>query len=205
MNIELVELIMESNGTMEGWASPEKALAMAELIEEEIPNVVVELGVFGGRSLIPQAMALRTAGSGVIIGVDPWRLAPVLEGDPSEADKDWWTNNVNLHEIHKGFMEALWKYDLSRWAIIMRGTSEEVFFAIPKKIDILHIDGNHTEVASVRDVSLYLPRVAPGGFVWFDDTDWPTTEKAVGLLDEACERVKAVGSCVLFRKKGGRK
>jgi hypothetical protein len=205
MKPDLADLITRTNGTLEGWATVEKAMAMATLIEEEKPGVVVELGVFGGRSLIPQAMALRANGAGVIIGVDPWKLEPVLEGEIADADKDWWTKNVDLEEIESGFFWKLWELELADWTVIVRGTSKQAIPVIPAKIDILHVDGNHSTLASTRDVSLYLPKVRPGGFVWFDDTDWPTTKKAVGLLDEACERVKAVGSCVLFRKKGGRK
>lgn len=186
---------------LEGWATVEKAVAMADLIVSSKPKVIVEIGVFGGRSLIPQALALRELGSGHIYGIDPWRLAPVLEGNLNEADAKWWSRNVDLHEIHKGFMEALWREALDPWVTILRCTAEQALPLLPE-IDILHIDGNHSELASCRDVEQFLPKVPAGGLIWFDDIDWETTRQAVLLLSTACERVQDVGTCALFRKQG---
>jgi len=71
----------------------------------------------------------------------------------------------------------------------------------PGGIDILHIDGCHSEEASVRDVKLYIPQMNYGAYVWFDDASWPTTQKAIGLLRESYEPMKRVDDCVLFQKK----
>jgi hypothetical protein len=56
-------------------------------------------------------------------------------------------------------------------------------------IDILHIDGNHSEEKSVRDVLLWSSSVSPLGAVVMDDTDWQTTQKAVKLLDVLFNKV----------------
>jgi len=61
-------------------------------------------------------------------------------------------------------------------------TSEEYSNIINYEIDILHIDGNHEEESSCKDVELYLPRVKKGGYVWFDDANWHQTQKAINLL-----------------------
>lgn len=185
---------------LEGWATVEKALAMYDLIEREKPNLVVELGVFGGRSLIPQAIAVQNNGSGIVVGVDPWRLAPVLEGNLAAADADWWSKNVNLDEIHRGFVDTVWTWGLQDSIITVRSPSEQAVKVIPGDIDILHIDANHTELASCRDVENYLPLVRKSGFVWFDDSDWSTTQKAIMLMDGFCKRVMQVGTCILFQK-----
>lgn len=200
MKQEIIDLITEIVPKLEGWASVEKALAMAELIKEAKPRTLVEIGVFGGRSLIPQALAMRDNGYGRIYGIDPWNLDAVLEGNPCEADRDWWSKNVDLHVIHKGFMEALWRHGLSENTVVIRGTASMCSNLFPV-IDILHIDGNHTELASCRDVELYLPRVPKKrGMIWFDDCDWASTQKAIAILDKTCERVNQVGNCILFRK-----
>ena len=51
------------------------------------------------------------------------------------------------------------------------------------KIDILHIDGNHEEESSYRDVELYVPKVKKGGYIWFDDANWYQTQKALNLIE----------------------
>ncbi|MBI2809024.1 MAG: hypothetical protein HYX68_28910 [Planctomycetes bacterium] len=47
---------------LEGWCTPEKAQMLAALIIDALPALCVEIGVHGGKSLIPQAMALRQTG-----------------------------------------------------------------------------------------------------------------------------------------------
>ena len=90
--------------------------------------------------------------------------------------------------------------------MVLRCGSEHAVGLFPdypgaEQIDILHIDGNHSELASVRDVTTWLPRVKSGGYIWFDDTNWATTQRAIALLYVSCEVVKDVGDCRLFRKR----
>jgi len=69
-------------------------------------------------------------------------------------------------------------------------TTSEAAPRIPD-IDILHVDGNHSEEISFSDVLKWVPLVKKGGFIIFDDMAWYennrfTTEKAVSWLDEHC-------------------
>lgn len=214
MNDLLRQTITDAVTPMEGWATPEKAIAMAELILAQNPRIVVEIGVFGGRSLIPQAMALRENNQGVIYGIDPWKLNYAIEGDVGQANADWNRDKVDWHYIHRCAAEAIWKHSLDDYVVLLRCPSQIAAKLFPVEhfnkttgevyrfgeIDILHIDGCHSELASCRDVEFYLPRVRRGGYIWFDDTDWEITKKAVKMLDVDCERIEAVGSCVLFKK-----
>ena len=200
MSDNLHDQIRAAITPMEGWCWPEKALALADLILSTQPQIVVEIGVFGGRSLIPQAMALRTNGAGMIYGIDPWKLEAALEGENGPESEAWWRNNVNLHDIHRKCVEEIWRHGLDDWCVLLRCPSQRAVTLFPS-IDILHLDGNHSELASCRDVELYLPRIKHGGHVWMDDTDWQTTQRAVGLLEESTERIASVGACRLYRKR----
>lgn len=186
--------------TMHGWCTPAKAYAMVDLIMRTSPRTVVEIGVFGGRSLIPQAMALRINSSGCSYGIDPWRIEPAVEGNLSEADKKWWSE-VDLNDIHRSCMDTIWNLKLEEYCVIIRAASQHCPQLFGGGIDILHIDGTHSEEVSVRDVKFYLPQVGRGKYIWFDDTDWTTTGKAVAMLESACERIDNVGTCVLFKRK----
>lgn len=185
---------------LEGWTTGDKGVELAKLILKEKPKVVVELGVFGGRSLIAMAMALRAAGGGKAFGIDPWRLQVAIEGETDTANIQWWTNNINLHEIHRGAMEAIWRLGLDQWAIIIRAASQDVLQLFPM-IEVLHIDANHSELASCRDVENFVPRVPSGKWVIFDDSDWGSTRKAVALLNGYCELVKDYGSWRLYQRR----
>lgn len=195
----LERAIHEYLPTMEGWLTPERGVEMAEAIWQTRPKVVVELGVFGGRSLIAQAMALRESSGGIIYGVDPWKVEAALEGE-NEANRTWWSKDIDIEAIHRGAMNAIWQHNLDPWAIIIRAASQHVHQLFPK-IDMLFIDANHSEVASTRDVDLYLPSVVELGIITIDDTDWPTTAHAVELLDRQCELVKDGGNYRTYQKR----
>lgn len=195
------ELRMEQP-CLEGWTDAQRGIEMAELVMQVNPLCVVELGVFGGRSLIAQALAVKHLNRGVVIGVDPWRTADALEAEHVPANLDWWSK-VDIHAIHRGFMEALWRLQLESHTLVIRAASQHAVRLITQPIDILTIDANHSELASCRDVELYLPRVNRGGYIHFDDCDWASTQKAQVMMEQLCETVKVSpdGHYKLYRKK----
>lgn len=183
----------------EGWCWPEKACAMAELIISTNAQKVVEIGIFGGRSLVPQALALKSLGNGLILGIDPWRKESSIEGGADPATEKWW-KTLDLHSIHKEFMEHVWRLNLQDHCLIMRSGSEVcVRLFQDQSIDILHIDGNHSELVSCRDVKLWCPKVRVGGHIWFDDTNWESVSKALWMLDQCCSRVMDEKTCRLYK------
>jgi predicted O-methyltransferase YrrM len=182
-----------------GWTSVERGLEMAELILEHRPSVVLELGCFGGRATIPMALALKHAGCGKIYTVDPWFTEPCLEGE-NEANKEWWAN-VDLDEIHKGVIDLIWRLGLEQVCIVIRARSQDVPELFPR-ISMINVDGNHSEIASCRDVNNYLPRLQQGGFCFLDDADWDTTQKCQEIIMQSCELFKSGdnGHYKIFRK-----
>lgn len=186
--------------TLEGWVSAERGCEMADLILEHKPSLCVEIGVFGGRSLISQAMALKEVGSGRIVGIDPWKLEAAQENE-SKANSDWWAS-IDLNKIHNDMMQRMWSYGLEETAIIIRSKGHHVAWAFSdESIGQLFIDSNHSEAGSVRDTTMWLPKVKRGGIVIFDDTDWPSTQKAVAILDQSCDLIKDSGKYRIYRKK----
>jgi len=183
---------------LEGWSTPARGIEMAELILETKPDVVVELGVFGGRSLIAQALALKFNGRGMIYGIDPWKTEAALEGE-NQANQEWWAK-VDLHQMHKATMEAVWRLELEPFVTIIRQRSEHCAMLFGNA-DIISIDGNHSEVASCRDVTLYAPLLAPGGYIWMDDTNWESTRKAMALLEDWCVLVSDFGDHRLYKRR----
>jgi len=71
------------------------------------------------------------------------------------------------------------------------------------QIDILHIDGNHFEDIALGDAEIWLPKVKKGGYIWFDDANWPETRRAVQFMKENCDldMERSIGDdCYLFQK-----
>lgn len=196
----LSSAIKEYVPPMNGWTTPERCIEMCELVLQTKAQCVVEIGVFAGRSLLAQAFGLRElAQEGKIYGIDPFKKDDCLEGE-NEANKEYWAK-LDLHDIHKQAVETIWQHNLDGYAILIRAASQNCcrLFA-PNSIDILNIDGCHSEKASCRDVLTYLPKVKQGGFIHFDDAKWESTQTALGLMDKACELVKDGGDYRLYRK-----
>jgi cephalosporin hydroxylase len=190
--------------SLEGWCSREKALAFIDLILQEKPKMCVEIGVFGGASLFPVASALKYHGEGVVIGIDPWdKLECIKYLDPreDEAHFKWWSH-LDLQSIYHSYTSMLKRYQLEGYCKTVATTSEKAAMGL-NSIDILHLDGNHSNIASVQDVTLYLPKVRSGGYIWLNDCLWEEMQDSVELLLNSCEVVKLVdhGNCILFRKK----
>jgi predicted O-methyltransferase YrrM len=202
--LEQVKVILPS---IHGWCSYEKAAKFIEIITEQKPQLCVEIGVFGGSSLIPQALALKPH-SGVIIGIDPWKNDAALESMIDEANKKWW-GDLNLEQIYSHCKENITKYKVQSNCKLIRDKSENVVSTFQdNSIDLLHIDGNHSEDLSYKDATLYLPKVKSGGFIFFDDIYWTegdnyaTTRKAITYLLAECEKVDIVNNdCLILRKK----
>lgn len=200
MTPELRSRIEAAVASLEGWCSLEKALAMADLILDTRPEVVVEVGVFGGKSLIPQALALAEAQRGYIYGVDPWKKEAALEGNNDPANDEWWSR-VDLAGIHQKCAEAVWHHQLDQRCVLVRAPSLAAVNLFPDaSVDVLYLDGNHSEECSMADVKAWLPKVRPLGFIWFDDTDWATTRKAYATLKARLSYIRDVGTCALFHK-----
>lgn len=184
----------------DGWATPSKAHEMAELIAQVHPKLCVEIGVFGGRSLLAQAVAMRELSpDGLTVGIDPWRKDATVEGAVGDANAEWW-GSLNMNDIHRDFMDHLWRLNLNKRCLVIRSSSEDCVDLFQKKsIDILHIDGNHSPEVSCRDVKMWLPKVSTLGHVWFDDVDWESTQPAIRLLDAKCICLRTSENSKLFQ------
>lgn len=183
------------------WMKTEQAYQMAELIIETKPKVVVEIGVFKGQSLTAQAFALRNNNDGgKIYGIDPWSKERAVEGGTDPANDEWWTKKIDLDQICNDCMKNIRDHRLEEWVVIIRSASQFCYDLFPR-IDQLYIDGCHSELASTRDVINYAPRVKEGGYIFMDDCDWSTTQKAVRMIEEQCEVIQGDGNFRLYRKK----
>jgi hypothetical protein len=187
-----------------GWCSLEKAEKMMNLIYNSHPKICVEIGVFGGSSISPTAQALKYLNQGVVFAIDPWTNQDCTEGYSSEdANYKWW-NSIDMENILSQFKLMLSSHGLTPYCKILRTTSELAITTFENdSIDILHVDGNHSEESALRDVMLYFPKVKKNGYIWFDDVNWSSTNKAVQYLKEHCtlNLDYSIGnSCYLFQK-----
>lgn len=195
--------VLSHQTNLEGWCTPEKARRMMNLIYEVKPDVCVEIGVFGGASIYPTASALKFLNKGQVYAIDPWVNSYCLDGyTENNPNYEWW-NSVDFKYIYSQFVKMLDRFALNSYCTIMRMTGWIALdhFA-DESIDILHIDGNHTENIALSDAQLYLPKVKKGGYIWLDDANWPTTHLAREFLFSNCikDESRSTSEYFLFRK-----
>lgn len=186
------------------WCSLKKAENMMDLIYQVKPELCVEVGVFTGSSIYPTAKALRYLGKGIVYAIDPWSKEECLQGYASDDPNYIWWNSIDLEHIYQRFLSLLAKYQLNAFCSPMRMTSLQAVNRFQDdSIDILHIDGNHTTDIALSDAQIWFPKVKEGGYIWFDDVNWQSTQKAVQFLRENCEvdeTYSVENQCLLFKK-----
>lgn len=183
MKRQLIERLKQLD-RLDGWCTQEKAKDLAQLVIDNRPEVVVELGVYGARSLCALAMACQHTYNGHCTGVDPWTKAAALEGGTTPENDEWWAK-LDIEKIYRVAISNIKTLGVEDFITIERKHDVD---ALPLfgdgSVGFLNVDSNHGELASVRTVTLWTPKVAIGGLIAFDDSDWPSTQKAVSLLHE---------------------
>lgn len=127
-----------------------------DLIATLRPGLFVELGTDRGESYFAFCQAAAEQHTGTrCFAVDTWR------GDPHVGGYDETTfMEVSAHNAEH----------YSSFSTLLRCTFDEALerFA-PESIDLLHLDGFHSEEAVRHDVSVWLPKIRPGGLLLLHD------------------------------------
>ena len=184
-NRPLKRTVFHAMNQLQGWCSEEKAAILVDLICQHKPETIVEIGVWGGKSLVPMAFAARANKIGTVYGIDPWSTAASAVGMDG-VNYEWWTH-VNHDAVYQDLVTKIDKFDLQKQIVLIKESSANA----PRisNIGLLHIDGNHSEIESYYDVTTWAPLVKSGGFIVFDDINWNGTGKAVAWLDQNCVKV----------------
>jgi hypothetical protein len=129
-----------------------------DLVAALQPRVLVELGVDRGESYFAFCQSVTENKTGTrCFGVDTWR------GDQHAGGYDE-TTFAQVNEHNRAHYEAF-------STLIRAGFDAACEQFEPESIDLLHIDGLHTEAAVRHDFDTWLPKVRPGGVILLHDVD----------------------------------
>jgi hypothetical protein len=162
----------------------EKGLKLMELASQEDVLLSVELGVHGGRSLLPLALATSWKKKGRVTGIDAWSAPACIEGaNTSETNSS--LSTIDYNHVYDAASSLIKKHQVDQYVDLWRGRSEDVAELFSDgSIDLLHQDGNHGQEISCKEVDLYSGKLRKRGYWFLDDTHWPSTQVAQQLLLE---------------------
>ncbi len=127
-----------------------------DLVAKLRPKVVVELGTDRGESYFAFCQSVKENKTGTrTFAIDHWR------GDSHAGSYDSATfEDVAQHQ--RSHYEA--------FSTLFRSSFDDALSRFePESIDLLHIDGHHTEDAVRNDVESWLPKLRPGGILLMHD------------------------------------
>ena len=137
-----------------------------DLIAEMKPRLLVELGVDRGESYFAFCQSAAENKTGTrCFGVDTWR------GDQHAGGYDGTTfAQVSAHN----------RENYEAFSTLIRSSFDEARERFASgSIDVLHLDGLHTEAAVRHDVDSWLPKIRPGGILLLHDVGVRTKDFGV--------------------------
>lgn len=186
---KLMSLIRSFVLTADGWCTEIKACVLASIVIARRPKDITEIGVFGGRSLIPMAMTLKQrAIPGKITGIDPYSAEESAKDQIGE-NAHWW-GTLNHAAIKERFLGNVKRFALEPYVTFIEKPSDDVQ---PMPCDLLHLDGNHSDQA-LRDAERFGPMVRSGGIAVLDDIRWEG-----GAVLRAIDSLEDMGFVEAFR------
>ena len=187
-----------------GWCPPEKEDYLTKWIRNHAPSLIVEIGVYGGKSFIPMAYEARNYPS-KCVGIDAWDKDVCLEGMTNLTDRAWWRYSSQMARVEASCRRAIHNLELKN-VELWKGTSDLYKNSFQEdEIGLLSIDGNHGPQALI-DGQNYLKFVAPGGLIACDDSWWEeggvkTVQIMIDwLLSNGCIHLETIEGCAMLQK-----
>ena len=130
------------------------------LVRCSVPEVVAEIGSAHGRSTCYIAAGLQRNGKGQLYSIDPHTSTGWNDGD----------RDLDTFEAVRKRLRAL---RLDPWVTHLRMESRAACATWSfGKVDLLLVDGSHTQADVQADWTGFLPHLSPGALVLFHDTMW---------------------------------
>lgn len=170
--------------SLPGWCTAEKAGIMYDLVNQTDAQLIVELGVFGGRSFIPMALACKDKGSGKCIGIDSWRKDESLHGTNDPANDDWWAQ-LDFDSVYQKAKTAIVENALTTYAKLVKSSTQDYAKKVEDyTVDIIHQDSAHNFETITEELTLWIPKLKIGGYWIADDTDWKEAQGGYNKLPD---------------------
>jgi Methyltransferase domain len=169
---------------LQGWNSDHAYLAQA--IDRHRPDIVVEVGVWKGASVVTMARRMREIGcNGVVIAVDTWLTSSEHWLDPTSGPPVARMHGYPL--LYFTFLGNVVAEGLQDYVVPLPLDSInafEVLWGRNIRPSVLHVDAAHDYASVSTDLEHWWKLLLPGGTLIADDYDpagkvWPSVGRAV--------------------------
>jgi MMP 1-O-methyltransferase len=175
---------------IDGWLSDAQGRALFEAAASTTGRgAIVEIGSWKGRSTTWLAIGARLAGQRVY-AIDQHRNS---REDPTADTLQEFRDNLD----RAGVADVVDPFVM---------TSEEAATQITGTVELLFIDGDHSDEGARRDAELWLPRLVDGGTVMFHDAataGYTGPRRVVQRMvcrDRRFHQIRRVGSMIVARR-----
>lgn len=192
-----------------GGCSHQKALLMGLVISKFKLKKTADIGVYRGRSLLPQAIAHKLYSNGLAYGIDPYSNQDAVQNDRPDLQKelDDFITFTDFQKLYDDVTNIIEINDYKNNCVLIRKKSSEAAIDFKRdhiKFGLVHIDGNHDTKFVMEDVNNYLPLLNNKSFIVLDDISWNSVQPAFSFLSKEMilidEFVSGANDFALFAK-----
>ena len=168
---------------------------MSRLIKKLKLTKSIDIGVYKGRSFLPQAYAHKNFTGGYCFGIDPYLNSSANESETpiTKGDVNAFVNATSFDQLYKDILDRLQSQKLGEHGGIIRQSSLDAVPELEKQhgrsFGLIHIDGNHDSHFVLMDVKGYLPLLSKGGIVVLDDVSWDSVKPAIKYISSKLSHV----------------
>jgi len=199
------ELLAVADAT-KGFLPTDEAAALFDATSGAAAGTWLEVGTYCGKSTVHLGSAARAAGA---------RLVTLDHHRGSEENQPGWEwHDAALIDPHTGRLETLpslrhtlWDAGLDDVVSVVVGTTQQVAAWWTSPLQLLFLDGNHTERVAQHDYEAYARHLVPGGALLIHDVferpedggrpPWNVYQRALG---EGFTDVSMTGSLRVLRR-----
>ena len=178
---------------MHGWFSASNEQYLTEFIKKRNPKLVVEVGVWLGRSAIHMAHLLEK--DATLYAVDHWQ------------GQYYWKNPGHeiidrLPTLYEQFLSNVIHMKLTDVIVPVKMSSLQAAEHLDIKADLIYIDASHTQDDVFNDIMAWSKKLAPNGLLCGDDWAYIEVQKGVYQAAHSLDKqVKYIGNLWYFDSK----
>lgn len=165
---------------------------LAELILKHGLTRGAELGLWKGKTFF---YLLDHCPNLVLFGVDQWIYHPERKNLPGGETYQRWNMNGLRNHVFLGAQ----KYK-GRAQVMHMSTADAALHFPDNSLDFVFIDGDHSEAGVRADITNWLPKIRPGGFITGHDISWKTVRLVVDELVSTYQVSSTHSDAVWYRQ-----